>query len=77
MFLFRCQKNGGRALWKRDLYFNFTYGEFYNCEYKYFMQFGLKLKERTVYGLTPAATGDFIMNHWIVSSSYCFQTNYP
>lgn len=23
------------------------------------MQFGLKLKERTVYGLTPAATGDF------------------
>ena len=65
-------------LYGKEIYTSISRMEnFYNCEYKYFMQFGLKLKERTVYGLTPAATGDFIMNHWIVSSSYCFQTNYP
>ncbi|RCG02864.1 PD-(D/E)XK nuclease family protein, partial [Enterococcus faecium] len=47
-------------LYGKEIYTSFSRMEnFYNCEYKYFMQFGLKLKERTVYGLTPAATGDF------------------
>ncbi|WP_314064302.1 PD-(D/E)XK nuclease family protein [uncultured Vagococcus sp.] len=32
---------------------------FYQCQYKYFMNYGLKLKERDVFALTPAATGDF------------------
>lgn len=32
---------------------------FYECQYKYFMNYGLKLKERDVFALTPAATGDF------------------
>ncbi|MBP1043245.1 exodeoxyribonuclease V subunit gamma [Vagococcus sp. BWB3-3] len=32
---------------------------FYQCQYKYFMNYGLKLKERDVFELTPAATGDF------------------
>lgn len=47
-------------LYGKEIYTSISRMEnFYNCEYKYFMQFGLKLKERTVYGLTPAATGDF------------------
>ncbi|MFV0560800.1 MAG: PD-(D/E)XK nuclease family protein [Enterococcus sp.] len=47
-------------LYGKDLYTSISRMEnFYNCEYKYFVQFGLKLKERNVYGLTPAATGDF------------------
>ncbi|MHC5374745.1 PD-(D/E)XK nuclease family protein [Enterococcus sp. LJL120] len=32
---------------------------FFNCEYKYFATYGLALKERDIYGLSPAATGDF------------------
>lgn len=32
---------------------------FYNCQYKYFANFGLGLKERTVYGLTLADAGEF------------------
>lgn len=32
---------------------------FYRCQYQYFTRFGLGLKERDVFGLTPAATGDF------------------
>lgn len=32
---------------------------FYQCEYRYFTQYGLKLKERAIYGLTPAVTGEF------------------
>ncbi|EOH89909.1 PD-(D/E)XK nuclease family protein [Enterococcus villorum] len=47
-------------LYGKDIYTSISRLEnFYNCEYKYFVQFGLKLKERMVYGLTPAATGDF------------------
>lgn len=32
---------------------------FYNCQYRYFLQHGLHLKERSVYELSPAAAGDF------------------
>lgn len=32
---------------------------FYRCQYQYFSRFGLELKERDVFGLTSAATGDF------------------
>ncbi|MGM9903920.1 MAG: PD-(D/E)XK nuclease family protein [Enterococcus sp.] len=48
------------ALYGKEIYTSISRMEnFYNCEYKYFVQFGLKLKERNIYGLTPAATGDF------------------
>ncbi|EOL46109.1 helicase-exonuclease AddAB, AddB subunit [Enterococcus phoeniculicola] len=47
-------------LYGEDLYASISRMEsFYNCQYKYFANFGLKLKERELYGLTPAATGDF------------------
>ncbi|EOL44470.1 PD-(D/E)XK nuclease family protein [Enterococcus caccae] len=32
---------------------------FYRCQYQYFTRFGLGLKERDVFALTPAATGEF------------------
>lgn len=32
---------------------------FYQCEYKYFLTYGLRLKEREVFELTPAAAGEF------------------
>lgn len=32
---------------------------FYQCEYRYFVNYGLQLKEREVYGLNPAMTGEF------------------
>lgn len=47
-------------LYGKEIYTSISRLEnFYNCEFKYFVHFGLKLKERMVYGLTPAATGDF------------------
>lgn len=47
-------------LYGKNLYVSVSRIEnFYNCQYKYFASFGLGLKERTVYGLTPAAAGDF------------------
>lgn len=47
-------------LYGKNLYVSVSRIEnFYNCQYKYFANFGLALKERTVYGLTPAAAGDF------------------
>lgn len=47
-------------LYGKNLYVSVSRIEnFYNCQYKYFANFGLSLKERTVYGLTPAAAGDF------------------
>ncbi|MGM0124167.1 helicase-exonuclease AddAB, AddB subunit [Enterococcus sp. AZ194] len=47
-------------IYGEDLYASISRMEnFYNCQYKYFANFGLKLKERETYGLTPAATGDF------------------
>lgn len=32
---------------------------FHNCEFRYFATYGLRLTEREIYGLTPAAAGDF------------------
>lgn len=32
---------------------------FHQCQYKYFMTYGLKLKERDTFELSPAATGEF------------------
>ncbi len=32
---------------------------FYKCQYKYFLMYGLNLKERDQFELSPAATGDF------------------
>ena len=32
---------------------------FYKCQYKYFLMYGLGLKERDTFELSPAATGDF------------------
>ncbi len=32
---------------------------FYQCEYQYFVTYGLQLKERELFGLSPAATGEF------------------
>lgn len=32
---------------------------FYQCEYQYFVNYGLKIKEREIFGLSPAATGEF------------------
>ncbi|MGX7031025.1 PD-(D/E)XK nuclease family protein [Vagococcus zengguangii] len=32
--------------------------KFYQCEYKYFMTYGLRLKEREVFDLTPATAGE-------------------
>jgi len=47
-------------LYGKNLYVSVSRIEnFYNCQYKYFANFGLGLKERTIYGLTPAAAGDF------------------
>ncbi|MGO3727471.1 MAG: PD-(D/E)XK nuclease family protein [Enterococcus viikkiensis] len=49
-----------QQLYGKNLYVSVSRIEnFYNCQYKYFANFGLGLKERTVYGLTPAAAGDF------------------
>lgn len=47
-------------LYGKDLYASISRMEsFYNCQYKYFATYGLGLKERNVYALTPAVTGDF------------------
>ncbi|MHC5215146.1 PD-(D/E)XK nuclease family protein [Enterococcus sp. LJL128] len=32
---------------------------FYRCQYQYFSRYGLKLRERDRFGLSPAATGEF------------------
>lgn len=32
---------------------------FYQCQYKYFLTYGLKLKERSIFEFSPAAAGDF------------------
>lgn len=32
---------------------------FYQCEYRYFVDYGLRLNERDIYGLNPAITGEF------------------
>ncbi|MBO1306940.1 PD-(D/E)XK nuclease family protein [Enterococcus sp. 669A] len=54
------QPKTAEKLYGKNLYVSVSRIEnFYNCQYKYFAQFGLGLKERTIYGLTPAAAGDF------------------
>ncbi|EOH88504.1 PD-(D/E)XK nuclease family protein [Enterococcus pallens] len=54
------QPQTAEKLYGKNLYVSVSRIEnFYNCQYKYFAQFGLGLKERTIYGLTPAAAGDF------------------
>ncbi|GCF93625.1 ATP-dependent helicase/deoxyribonuclease subunit B [Enterococcus florum] len=54
------QPKTAEKLYGKNLYVSVSRIEnFYNCQYKYFAQFGLGLKERTIYGLTSAAAGDF------------------
>lgn len=49
-----------RMLYGQDLYTSISRLEnFYNCEYKHFANFGLRLKERQVFGLNPMVTGEF------------------
>lgn len=49
-----------KALYGKDIYTSVSRMEtFYQCEYKYFANFGLGLKERDIYGLNPLVTGEF------------------
>lgn len=48
------------ALYGSSIYSSISQMEtFYQCEYKYFVSYGLRLKERDIYGLSPAMTGEF------------------
>lgn len=58
-------------LYGKDIYTSVSRMEsFYRCQYQYFSRYGLRLKERDVFGLSPAATGNFSMKHWISSLNY-------
>lgn len=47
-------------LYSKQIYTSVSRMEsFYRCQYQYFSRFGLGLKERDVFGLSPAATGEF------------------
>lgn len=49
-----------QALYGKNLYVSISKIErFYNCEYRYFLNDGLNLRERSAYELTPAAAGEF------------------
>lgn len=49
-----------KDLYGKDIYTSVSRMEtFYQCEYKYFANFGLRLKERDIYGLNPLVTGEF------------------
>ena len=49
-----------QRLYGREMYSSVSRLEtFHECEYRYFMQYGLQLKEREIYGITPAVTGEF------------------
>ena len=49
-----------QALYGQDLYTSVSRMEtFYECEYKYFANYGLRLKEREIYGLNALVTGEF------------------
>ncbi|WP_122645037.1 PD-(D/E)XK nuclease family protein [Enterococcus mediterraneensis] len=49
-----------KKLYGKDIYTSISRLEsFYNCEFKYFSNFGLRLKERQIYGLNPMMTGEF------------------
>lgn len=48
------------SLYGKEIYTSVSRMEsFYRCQYQYFSRFGLGLKERDVFGLSAAATGDF------------------
>lgn len=48
------------SLYTKQIYTSVSRIEsFYRCQYQYFARFGLGLKEREIFGLSPAATGDF------------------
>lgn len=54
------QEHLADELYTKNIYTSVSRMEsFYRCQYQYFTRFGLGLKERDVFGLTPAATGDF------------------
>lgn len=47
-------------LYGKDIYTSVSRMEsFYRCQFQYFSRYGLGLKERDVFGLSSAATGDF------------------
>ena len=47
-------------LYGKELYTSVSRMEnFYSCHYKHFVTYGLGLKERQVFGLSPAGTGEF------------------
>jgi ATP-dependent helicase/nuclease subunit B len=47
-------------LYGKDLHVSISRIEsFYHCQYQYFANYGLRLKERELYQLSPAAAGDF------------------
>ncbi|EFU73830.1 PD-(D/E)XK nuclease family protein [Enterococcus italicus] len=53
-------KEQAEKLYGSSLYSSVSRLETYhNCEYRYFVQYGLRLKERDIYGLTSAVTGEF------------------
>nr|OTP53472.1 helicase-exonuclease AddAB, AddB subunit [Enterococcus termitis] len=54
------QEHLADELYSKQIYTSVSRMEsFYRCQYQYFSRFGLGLKERDVFGLSPAATGDF------------------
>lgn len=54
------QEQLAENLYSKQIYTSVSRMEsFYRCQYQYFSRFGLGLKERDVFGLSPAATGDF------------------
>ncbi|MBO0474255.1 helicase-exonuclease AddAB, AddB subunit [Enterococcus sp. DIV0840] len=54
------QEHLADELYTKNIYTSVSRMEsFYRCQYQYFTRFGLGLKERDVFGLSPAATGDF------------------
>lgn len=54
------KKEIATALYGNDLYLSVSRLEtFYADHYAHFLQYGLRLKERNVFGLSPAGTGEF------------------
>lgn len=48
------------SLYGKEIYTSVSQMEsFYRCQYQYYVNYGLRLKERDIFKLTPAATGDF------------------
>lgn len=54
------EKSVANQLYGKEIYTSVSRMEsFYRCQYQYFSRFGLGLKERELFGLTSATTGDF------------------